>query len=74
MGKVPLHLIKGPPATHPDSNLIASHIALEVTDMAKLRSHLSSMGVEIRRNVTVLNSSTDVQLLDQVVSIYRCCS
>ncbi len=59
MGNLSLHLIKGVPAVHPDSNLIVGHIALVVADMAALRSRLTSLGVETRKNISVPNPSKD---------------
>ena len=41
-----LHLIKGMPKVHEDTDLIVSHIALEVEDMQELRKRLQEMGVK----------------------------
>ena len=47
-GNVELHLIKGTPKVHEDTDLIVSHLALEVDDgdLQDLRKRLEEMGVK----------------------------
>ena len=40
---------------HPDDDLIVSHIALAVDNMAALRKRLSELGVQHRTNISVPN-------------------
>lgn len=65
MGNVDLHLIKGQPAVHPDDNLIVSHIALVIDDMAELRRRLAQMGISFRKNISVPNPEADNSPVDQ---------
>ena len=50
---------------------IVSHIAITVTDMAKLKKKLKKLNVESRRNISVPNPvDNETGILDQV-TLYR---
>jgi hypothetical protein len=66
-GNIDLHLIKGRPAVHPDDDLIVSHIAITVSDMAELRVMFQKLDVASRKNVSVPNpADSDTGAVDQV--------
>lgn len=48
-----LHLIKGNPVVHGDSDLIVGHVSIEVKDISKVPSRLRELGVPFRQNVSV---------------------
>ena len=65
-GNVDLHLIKGRPAVHEDTDLIVSHIAITIKDMDKLRKKLAKLGVKSRKNISVPNPTKGNIPVDQV--------
>ena len=65
LGNVDLHLIKGQPAVHHDVNLIVSHIAIVIADMAKLKEKLAEMDIPFRKNISVPNPETGNSPVDQ---------
>jgi len=65
-GNIDLHLIKGRPSVHPDDDLIVSHIAITVSDMAALKQKFVQMGVTHRKNVSVPNpADADTGIVEQ---------
>ena len=66
-GNVDLHLIKGRPCVHSDDDLIVSHIAIAVSDMAELRKRLEMLNVMSRKNLSVPNpADSDTGIVEQV--------
>ena len=66
-------MIKGRPSVHPDDDLIVSHIAITVSDMAALKQKFVQMGVTHRKNVSVPNpADADTGIVEQVyIPIYQ---
>ena len=70
-GNIDLHLIKGRPSVHPDDDLIVSHIAITVSDMAALKQKFVQMGVTHRKNVSVPNpADADTGIVEQVYDLF----
>ena len=64
-------MIKGRPSVHPDDDLIVSHIAITVSDMAALKQKFVQMGVTHRKNVSVPNpADADTGIVEQVYDLF----
>ena len=60
-------MIKGRPCVHSDDDLIVSHIAIAVSDMAELRKRLEKLNVTSRKNLSVPNpADSDTGIVEQV--------
>ena len=71
-GNVDLHLIKGRPCVHSDDDLIVSHIAIAVSDMAELRRKLEKLNVTSRKNLSVPNpADSETGIVEQVRIKYK---
>ena len=66
-GNIDLHLIKGRPCVHSDDDLIVSHIAIAVSDMAELRRKFEKLNVASRKNLSVPNpADSETGIVEQV--------